>query len=180
MRPAKKSRATSSGDTAGYTMWQFGPRATPSKRHNLRSTRACAQGYRPPGRDMSAPTRDYQVWRSDPSNPEDGMWLSLDNIDEASLTARLWHWRISTRLWTWVELSTVTNSKASRADLRSARGCLVQNNLGSLRHAFPQNLSDGFECIVVRALDETHDLRKLRSANSSSFNAYAWHRRPAI
>ena len=55
----------------------------------------------------------------------------------------------------------MTNSKASRADLSSARGCLVQNILGSLRHAFPQNLSDGFERIVVKALGETHALRKL-------------------
>ena len=43
-----------------------------------------ARGNRPPARDMSAPTRDYQVWGEViPSNPEDGMRLLLDNVYEA-------------------------------------------------------------------------------------------------
>ena len=162
MRPAKIHEQLLLVKRQGTRCGSLGP-----ERHRRNGTifaqrGPARKGYRPPGRDMSAPTRDYQEWGEViPSNPEDGMRLLLDNVYEASWTARLWHWPISTRLWTWAELSTVTNSKASRADLRSARGCLVQNNSGSLRHALPQNLSDGFECIVVRALGETHDLRKL-------------------
>ena len=142
-------------------MWQFGAQSDTVETAQSSLNEACPQGYRPPGRDVSAPTKNYQVWGEViPSKPEDGMRLLLDNIDEAGWTARLWPWPISTRLWTWAALSTVTNSKASQADLRSARGYLVQKNLGSLRHAFPQNLSDGFECIDVKALDETRGNRR--------------------
>ena len=63
-----------------------------------------ARGTDPLAGVVSVPTRDYQVWGEViPSNPEDGMRLLLDNVYEDSWTARLWHWPISTRLWTWAD-----------------------------------------------------------------------------
>jgi hypothetical protein len=85
------------------------------------------------------------------------------HVDEVGRTIGQQHGPVTTLLRMHAEQSLISKSEAGRVNLRDAKGRLIHTSTDSLRHAFPQNSTEGFELVGVETLNESQDLRWLKA-----------------
>ena len=61
---------------------------------------------------------------------------------------------------------------STSSDERSVHDCRVQTSVGSLRHAFPHDLTDGFDFVVVDAQNGIQDLRGIQTNEGRSLRTF--------